>query len=206
MNIFQKLQAARVELQEMELKKSGQNTYSKYKYYELGDFLPAINKLCEKHGLFTSFNLNQKINDPMNADNMLAETASLIIYNSDEPKEQLVFSSPTAEVEIGKKKDGTGGAEPIQNLGGKITYMRRYMLMTAFEMVESDIVEQVTRQITNEVSEDDFKLINDAETQKQLEDVYKELKKKYSLKVILPEFKRRKIEIQQDSEEDQEGK
>lgn len=197
MNIYQKLIKTRVELQDLELKKTGENKYSNFKYYELGDFLPAINSLCAKNGLLTKFNI---VSDKG------IEKAILTIYNASEPIEKVSFVAPTAEVEIGKKKDGTGGAEPIQNLGGKITYMRRYMLMTAFEMVESDIVEQVTRQITNEVSEDDLRLINDAETQKQLEDVYKELKKKYSLKVILPEFKRRKIEIQQDSEEDQEGK
>ena len=42
MNIYKKIQAVKKELSERELKKSGENTFSKFKYYELGDFLPSI--------------------------------------------------------------------------------------------------------------------------------------------------------------------
>jgi hypothetical protein len=127
----------------------------------------------------------------------------LTVINASEPEEKIEFVSPTAEVEIGKKRDGTGGAEPIQNLGGKITYMRRYMLMTAFEMVESDIVEKIKREVSSEISEEDLKLIDEAETLKNLMEVYEELKKKYKLKVILPEFKRKKVDLQQEDDVNQ---
>ena len=45
MNLFQKLQEARVRLQDLNVKKSGQNSFAKYSYYELGDILPAINNI-----------------------------------------------------------------------------------------------------------------------------------------------------------------
>ena len=51
LNLYSKLQKVRVELQSSNLKKSGKNTYSKYEYFELGDFLPKVNELCDKYGL-----------------------------------------------------------------------------------------------------------------------------------------------------------
>ena len=49
LNIYQKIQKARVELQNSKLKKSGKNDFSKYEYFELGDFLPNINKICDEN-------------------------------------------------------------------------------------------------------------------------------------------------------------
>jgi hypothetical protein len=43
--IYDKLQQARIALQSMELKKSGHNKFAGYKYFELGDFLPAVNNI-----------------------------------------------------------------------------------------------------------------------------------------------------------------
>ena len=40
MSVYSKLMKARIRLQGMELKKSGENKFAGYKYFELGDFLP----------------------------------------------------------------------------------------------------------------------------------------------------------------------
>ena len=53
MTIYHKIQKVKLELSSRELKKSGENTYSGFKYYELGDFLPSIIELCDKYGLCT---------------------------------------------------------------------------------------------------------------------------------------------------------
>jgi len=45
MNIYEKLQIMRCELQDMKLKKSGKNKFAGYEYFELQDFIPEINKL-----------------------------------------------------------------------------------------------------------------------------------------------------------------
>ena len=55
MNIFEKIQAARVELQEMNLKMGGYNKFADFKYFELKDFLPEINKIFNKLKLFSKF-------------------------------------------------------------------------------------------------------------------------------------------------------
>ncbi len=45
MGVYKKLMQARLELQETNLTKSGHNKFAGYKYFELGDFLPAIQKI-----------------------------------------------------------------------------------------------------------------------------------------------------------------
>lgn len=121
MNIYSKLQKMRVELQRMNLKKSGKNTFAGYSYYELGDFLPAINQLMLDNGVCSTVTFGD-------------EVASLTLVNSEKPEESIIFTSPM--------KDATlKGAHPIQNLGAVETYSRRYLYMAAFEIVEADVLD-----------------------------------------------------------------
>lgn len=125
MNIYEKLAAARVELQSAGLKKSGRNSFSKYDYFELTDFLPAINRLAEKYKFTPVINYA-----PM------GEMATLSIIDSEKPEDKIVFNSPMAEATL-------KGAHPIQNLGAVETYTRRYLYMVAFEIAESDTLDAV---------------------------------------------------------------
>lgn len=167
-NVYQKVQEVRVKLQEKNLKKTGKNTYSGFTYYELGDFLPQLNVLMAENGLTTIFRMvtSRKV-----------ERAVLEVINSVKPEEKMTFTLPTAEVEIGKKKDGSGGAEPIQNLGGKTTYMRRYMLMIAFEIVESDYVDK--NPILHEIPNEEIDDINSKDTVEEINEAYRILITKY---------------------------
>ena len=117
-NIYSKLAKMRVDLQRMNIKKSGHNAYSNYDYYELADILPPINVLQEQYKTcsFVSFT---------------NETATLRIVNSENPEEVEVFTSPMAELTL-------KAANAVQNLGGVETYQRRYLYMAAFEIVEND--------------------------------------------------------------------
>lgn len=178
MNIYQKLQNARVELQEMKLKKTGKN--QSMVYYDLGDFLPAVNVLCKKHDLFTNLSIVHKE----------VEMAVLTIHNSLDAKESITFECPTAEAQLPK-------GQAIQNLGAKITYLRRYMLMTAFEIVESDIVDQVRIDTIDEIEAEDIKTIEDCKTEVRLNEVYNIMSKKYRMTLIQPIFSKVKTQIQQ---------
>lgn len=192
MNIYTKLIQARLDLQNLKLKKTGKNDYSNFTYYELGDFLPAVNELAQKHKFFTRFNI---ISDKG------IEKAILTIINAENPEEKVDFISPTAEAFIGSKmKDGvrTGGADPIQNLGGKTTYMRRYLLMTAFEMVESDQVDAIKRELLNEMEEKDIKAITKSKTLKELTETCSKLKLKYKTSLITPLYDEVKAKLEQD--------
>lgn len=121
LNIYQKLQKSRVELQNKKLKKTGVNKYSNYQYFELGDFLPGINEICEKNGLATIFNFT-------------SEVATLKIIDVDNIENTLEFSTP---VEIASLK----GCSTIQNIGGTQSFARRYLYIMAFEIAETDIVD-----------------------------------------------------------------
>lgn len=123
-NVFAKLQAARVALQKKKLKKTGQNNYSGYTYFELADFLPAANEVLLEHGLFTRVFFR-------------TQYAYLVVYNIDQPRERIVFTSPMAEASL-------RGTHPIQNVGAIETYQRRYLYMLALEIVEHDILDATT--------------------------------------------------------------
>lgn len=123
MNIYEKLQNMRVELQQKNIKKSGKNKFAGYEYYELSDILPPINELQSSYKTCSFISFNK-------------EEAVLTIVNSEKPEEQIMFSSPMAELTL-------KGGQEIQNLGGVETYQRRYLYMAAFEIVENDYFDSV---------------------------------------------------------------
>ena len=90
-------------------------------YFELGDFLPGINEICEKNGLATIFNFT-------------SELATLKIIDVDNIESTLEFSTP---VEIASLK----GCSAIQNIGGTQSFARRYLYIMAFEIAESDMID-----------------------------------------------------------------
>ena len=124
MNIYEKLQAARVELQKMKLKKSGKNKFAGFEYFELSDIIPAINQLFSDKKIFSQFSI---------ADGL----ATLTVIDSEKPTDFVLFTSPTAELEL-------KGCNSIQALGGVHTYLRRYLYMNALEIVESDLFDAVS--------------------------------------------------------------
>lgn len=123
MNVYVKLSKIRLELQNRQLKKSGHNKYAGFKYYELGDILPSINELSEKYGILNIINYNR-------------EDAVLEIIDTDNPESKITIKSPMSELTL-------KGAHPIQNLGAIETYQRRYLYLTAYEIVESDYLDAI---------------------------------------------------------------
>jgi len=120
MTVHKKLMAARVALQGIELRKSGQNKFAGYSYFELGDFLPHIQKIFNNIGLCGVVSYN-------------TEYATLCITDVEDGT-VIVITSPMAEANL-------KGTHPIQNLGAVETYQRRYLWMTAMEIVEHDILD-----------------------------------------------------------------
>lgn len=123
MNVYKKLQTARIKLQQTELKKSGKNKFAGYEYFELGDFLPAVQRICEEVGLCGVMTYNDV-------------NAYLTIYDTDGDG-SIVFSSPMASAEL-------KGCHPVQNLGACQTYLRRYLYTNAFEVIEHDSLDATT--------------------------------------------------------------
>jgi len=118
--VHKKLMQARILLQNAPLKKSGHNKFAGYSYFELGDFIPTINQIFNEIGLCGVVSYDTEI-------------ASLTITDTDDGT-SLVITSPMADANL-------KGCHPIQNLGAVETYTRRYLWVTAMEIVEHDALD-----------------------------------------------------------------
>ena len=119
-SVHKKLMEARMLLQHAPLKKSGHNKFAGYSYFELGDFLPTINSIFYKTGLCGVVSFDK-------------ELATLTITDSEDGS-QILLTSPMAEANL-------KGCHPIQNLGAVETYTRRYLWVSAMEIVEHDALD-----------------------------------------------------------------
>ena len=123
MSVYKKLQEARIQLQNTKLNKSGKNKFAGYEYFELGDFLPQIQNICQKNGLCGMVSFT-------------AETAYLTIHET-EGDGFVTFTSPMSSAAL-------KGCHDVQNLGAVQTYLRRYLWTNAFEIVEHDALDATT--------------------------------------------------------------
>lgn len=121
MSVYTKLQKARGALLKMPLKKSGKNKFAGFEYFELGDFIPAINGIFEAVGLCGVVNFT-------------TEMATLTIYDTEELGQYIVFTSPMVFAENSK-------GQAIQSLGATHTYLRRYLWLMAMEIIENDAID-----------------------------------------------------------------
>jgi len=121
--VYAKLQKARMMLQAAPIKKSGHNKFAGYQYFELGDFLPTINEIFNELGLCSVISFDK-------------ELATLRIIDTDNGG-AITFTSPMADAHL-------KGCHPIQNLGAVETYSRRYLYVTALEIVEHDALDATT--------------------------------------------------------------
>ena len=120
MSVQKKLMQARIALQNTKLTKTGHNKFAGYKYFELGDFLPAVQNIFNDIGLCGTVSYTQ-------------ETATLTITDTEDGTVVLI-TSPMASAAL-------KGAHDIQNLGAVQTYLRRYLWVTAMEIVEHDALD-----------------------------------------------------------------
>jgi hypothetical protein len=123
MSVYKKLQQARLMLQNTKLSKSGKNKFAGYEYFELGDFLPQIQKICADIGLCGALSFN-------------TDMAYLTIHDTD-GEGFVTFTSPMSSAAL-------KGCHDVQNLGAVQTYLRRYLWTNAFEIVEHDALDATT--------------------------------------------------------------
>jgi hypothetical protein len=123
MKVYKKLIDARNMLQTKELTKSGHNKFAGYKYFELGDFLPAVQEIFEKVGLVDVISFT-------------TEVATMTIFDVEDGS-SIVFTSPMGSASL-------KGCHEVQNIGAVETYQRRYLYTTAMAIVESDALDATT--------------------------------------------------------------
>lgn len=122
-SVHKKLMQARIKLQAAPLKKSGLNKFAGFQYFELGDFLPQIQQIFSEIGLCGVVSFDTQL-------------ATLTITDTEDGS-NIVLTSPMAEANL-------KGVHPIQNMGAVETYSRRYLWVTALEIVEHDALDATT--------------------------------------------------------------
>ena len=125
MNVYQKLAEARERLKASGLKQSGANKYAGYTYFDLSDILPQTTKIEKELGLLSVVSFTET-------------EGTLTIYNTEQADDKIVFSSPMREAEL-------KGCHPVQNLGATETYVRRYLYLLAYEIVETEALDMTQR-------------------------------------------------------------
>lgn len=120
MNVYKKLMQARIDLQNTTLTKSGHNKFAGYKYFELGDFIPAIQNIFNGLGLCGTISYTNDL-------------ATLTIVDMGDLS-KIEITSPMSEAAL-------KGCHAVQNLGAVQTYIRRYLWVTALEIVEHDAID-----------------------------------------------------------------
>lgn len=142
MSIYAKLAQARVKLQKENLKKTGNNR--SFKYFELKDFLPRVNEIFDELKMCAVVRYS-------------SELATLTIYDC-EKDESIEFTSPMVQKAL------PSGTE-IQNLGAIQTYQRRYLYLTALEIVEDDLVDSIPPEKAEQKKQESLKRYSESTQQ-----------------------------------------
>jgi hypothetical protein len=124
MSVYKKLSQARVALQKQEIKKSGQNKFAGYSYMQLEDFLPAVQEIFDERNLCGVVSFTDV-------------TATLTIVDTENPADRIEITSPMSTAAL-------KGCHEVQNLGAVQSYIRRYLWVTAMEIVEHDALDATT--------------------------------------------------------------
>ena len=122
--VYLKLSKARMMFRQVKIKKTGYNAFAKYAYFELEDFLNPIMDIFNEVKLIGVVSFD-------------ADDAVLAIIDLEDGG-RIEFTAPMMMADI-------KGCSPVQNLGGAITYLRRYLWINAFEILEHDVSEAVTK-------------------------------------------------------------
>lgn len=120
MSIYKKLSDARAIFRGAEIKKSGHNTYSKIDYFQLKDFIHVAENALREQGLIAIVSFG-------------VETATMTVHDFD--------SESTITVTSPMSKCNLKGCHEVQNLGAVQTYIRRYLWVALFEIIEQDAVD-----------------------------------------------------------------
>lgn len=132
------IMSIRVKLQNAKIKKSGFNSFTKFKYFELADFLPKLNELMLEEGINDLYSIKD------------GEATLTLIRDNGEKREEQVYSMPFVmfETPINIRTDrNTGEAievksmQDIQYLGALNTYYKRYLYLNAFGITDGEVID-----------------------------------------------------------------
>lgn len=155
--LYGKLKQIKVELRKVINTKSGYNVHNKFKYYQLEDFLPQILEAFSRYNIYNEYSIDTDLEiveertdfdgdgtPHKSVTKRPVEYAYLYLKNLDNEDDEMVYRLKTAEASV-------YGAAAIQNLGAKITYMKRYIYMSLLDIVEPDAVDSAPQGETQTV-------------------------------------------------------
>lgn len=125
MSIYEKLARIQEEVMNTSFSKSGENKFQKYDYFELEDLLQKIIPLTIKYETTIMFSFT--------------EHGVLKLKDWNPEKGEVSIRVPFPELEAINR-----GTNKIQSTGAYITYLKRYLLMNMFLIMEKDIVDSNT--------------------------------------------------------------
>jgi hypothetical protein len=136
METLKKLNKAIELIKSKNLKKKGRNKFSNYDYYTPDQVAELTTWASHEVNLFPKFDLIR---------NELGITGKLSIYDIESDSEPVVFEMASAIPEI-------KATNVSQQLGGAMTYTKRYLLMTAFDIVDNNLDFDTTENTKKQVA------------------------------------------------------
>jgi len=128
--IHERMAIIKNELAKKTIKKSGHNKFAGFKYHELTDFIEHINELNFEHG----------VNDCIQIDEVHNE-CRITLTNVNNVEDSYTIITPFREAEMLGKGGAASSVDAVQRMGSTITYNRRYLYMTAYNIQENDGVD-----------------------------------------------------------------
>lgn len=129
MNVYQKLQIARLRFLQSGVKKSGKNIHLEFTYFELADIVPSAESIFAEVGLLMVPTFGK-------------EYATARVFNVDDRQEEpVIFEAPFTQIAPIVSNSGKVVTNEMQALGSSITYMRRYLWQLVLDIIEADSID-----------------------------------------------------------------
>lgn len=147
MNIYEKINAVRVALLKSGIAKEKSGAKNYYKYIDLPQIEGIITEECNKVGLITIVDF---------PDGHATITAIDLEWSPNPSTSWQTPSSVMITIPCESSMVDIQGSQPIQKVGGMMTYMRRYLYMTLFAISEHDAVEgigKLSQETANDMEE-----------------------------------------------------
>ena len=154
-NIYQKINSIKQDFLKSNVKKSGKNKNAGFEYFELVDFMPTLVELMNKYKVYSFISFTEK-------------EATITLINVEKAEEKVIITSPVVDFKSFKyEKDGKGNytgnviedltnMNSIQKMGAIQTYIRRYLYLIAFDIVEPELFDN----LSGEIKEEDRATVN----------------------------------------------
>lgn len=133
------------------LKKLGKNTFSKYDYYTPEQVSELVIGATHEVGLLTKFDLIR---------NDLGITGRLSIFDIESDESPVVYEMASAIPDI-------KATNISQQLGGAMTYTKRYLLMNAFDITDNNLDFDTTENTEKQSKKQEQKSMDIDETVKE---------------------------------------